>query len=194
VTSPPPAQRVVVTPKPKPVVKSTPAPASSAPAASAPAAAAPAAPARTAPAAPAHTAPAASAPAPATTHSTYTPQPTYTRQPTYTPQPTHSAPAATTHASTQRAKPAPKPKPAAKSKPKPRPKPKPVAVKPKPKPHPAPPKVVPLGIRFALPGPNVVVQHSAEVLPAALAFLALVAASGGFLGLVYQLRRELARP
>jgi hypothetical protein len=54
------------------------------------------------------------------------------------------------------------------------------------------PAIVALGVRFALAGPNPVVEKASLAVPAALALVVLVAASGSFVGLVLRLRRELA--
>jgi hypothetical protein len=92
------------------------------------------------------------------------------------------------------------PRPAAKAKPKAPAKPKakhPVAPKPKSRPKHVihkPKPVPPLGIRVTLPGTNVVLKEASSLeLPAALAFLALVAASSSFVAFCVRLRRTLLR-
>jgi len=52
--------------------------------------------------------------------------------------------------------------------------------------------VLPFGVRVALPGPNIVVDNASLELPAALAFLTLIAASGSFVTLILRMRREFA--
>jgi len=74
------------------------------------------------------------------------------------------------------------------------PKPKVARVaKPKPKPRESRPhRVLPFGFRFAAAGANTTVSAASLALPAAHAFVALIAASTGFLSLVVRLRRDLA--
>lgn len=61
--------------------------------------------------------------------------------------------------------------------------------------HRAPPRSTPLrlGVRYALAPPIAALSRDRFLLPAALALLVLLLASGSFLGLVYRLRQELAR-
>jgi hypothetical protein len=94
------------------------------------------------------------------------------------PVPAAPAPAAVTRVAPKPAQPKAKPARAAKPKPKPRAS----------RPH----RVLPLGVRAAVAGANTTVSAAQLALPAALAFVALVAASSGFLSLVVRLRRELA--
>jgi hypothetical protein len=91
---------------------------------------------------------------------------------------------------------APAPTPVTRAAPKPSPpKPKVVrAAEPKAKPHVSlPRRVLPFGFRFAAAGANTTVSAASLALPAALAFVAFVGASAGFLALVYRLRREFAQ-
>jgi hypothetical protein len=79
----------------------------------------------------------------------------------------------------------PKPKPARVVKPKPKPNPKPRVSRP----H----RVLPFGMRVTVAGPNTTVGAASLALPAAFAFVALLAASGGFLALIYRLRQGLVQ-
>ena len=95
------------------------------------------------------------------------------------------APAAPAPAAVTRIAPKPKPKVARVAKPKPKPKPKPHVSRP----H----RVLPFGVRAAVAGANKTVTAASLALPAALAFVALIAASSGFLRLVVRLRREMTQ-
>jgi len=91
-----------------------------------------------------------------------------------------AAPASVTRAAPKPAQPKPKVARVTKAKPKPKPRAS--------RPH----RVLPFGFRSAVAGANTTVTAASLALPAALAFVMLVAASTGFLSLVVRLRRDLA--